>query len=234
MHLTSFRNKSSNQMAFPHPQPRKDHYWNRYVPNNRRVVCKCLKRTINITDYRNREDEVNPAKYGTFGGFFHDWFVTSGGINFISWLRCRGKVVGEKNLNRHSDRERHNKYDCKHQRHQPQATGPPKDCTLAVRSAPAEKPATQNHETEQQQHAIPNPYRDRLAEDEHVINDDCNQHDAGEKETGLPQHSAAKNTCSELQKPGVGDETHGDESKPGDNHRRSNPNEINLRVVNGW
>lgn len=153
---------------------------------------------------------------------------------FISWLWRRGKVIAEKNLNWDNDRERHSNHHCKRQRHQPQATGPTNNCTPAVRAAPAEKPTTQNHETEQQQHAIPNAYRNRLAEDEHVINDDCNQHDAGEKETGLPQHSVAKNTCSEFQKPGVGDETHGDESKPGDNHRRSNPNEINLRVVNGW
>jgi hypothetical protein len=134
---------------------------------------------------------------------------------FISWLWRRGKVIAEKNLNWDNDRERHSNHHCKRQRHQPQATGPTNNCTPAVRAAPAEKPTTQNHETEQQQHAIPNAYRNRLAEDEHVINDDCNQHDAGEKETGLPQHSVAKNTCSEFQKPGV-------------------PNEINLRVVNGW
>lgn len=66
------------------------------------------------------------------------------GLTSSGWLRCRGKVVGEKNLNRHNDRERYNKYHCKHQRHQPQATGPPKDCTLAVRAAPAEKPATED------------------------------------------------------------------------------------------
>src|SRR4029453_10634491 len=88
MHLTSFRDKSSKKMAFPHPKSRKRNYWNRDIPNNRSAVGKFLKRTINITDYRNREDEVNPAKYGTFGGFFHDWFVTSGGMNFLRRLRC--------------------------------------------------------------------------------------------------------------------------------------------------
>jgi hypothetical protein len=49
-------------MAFPHPKSRKRNYWNRDIPNNGSVVWKFLKRTINITDYRNGEDEVNPAK----------------------------------------------------------------------------------------------------------------------------------------------------------------------------
>ena len=104
-------------MAFPHPKSGKRNYWNGDVSNNGSVVWKFLKRTINITDYRNREGNVNPAKYGTFGGFFHDWFVTSGGIGFVSRLRDRGKVVAEKNLGRHNDRERHKKHHCKHQRH---------------------------------------------------------------------------------------------------------------------
>jgi hypothetical protein len=62
-------------MAFPHPKSRNRNYWNRDIPNNGSIVWKFLKRTINITDYRNGEDEVNPTKYRTFGGFSHDWFV---------------------------------------------------------------------------------------------------------------------------------------------------------------
>jgi len=62
-------------MAFPHPKSCKRNYWNRDISNNWSAVGKFLKRTINITDYRNGEDEVNPSKDGTFDGFFHDWFV---------------------------------------------------------------------------------------------------------------------------------------------------------------
>ena len=90
-------------MAFPHPKPGKCNYWKRDIPNNGRVVWKFLKRTINITDDRNREGEVNPAKYGTFGGFFHGWSVISGGISFSSLWRC-GKVIAPKDLN-HNDCE---------------------------------------------------------------------------------------------------------------------------------
>jgi hypothetical protein len=68
----SFRNQSSNDMAFPHPKSRKDNHWNRDKPNNWSVVWKLFERTVNITDYGNGKDDMNPAKDGTFGGFFHD------------------------------------------------------------------------------------------------------------------------------------------------------------------
>ena len=81
-------------------------------------------------------------------------------------------MITEKNLSRNNDRERYHKHHCKCQRHQPYAAGPPKNCTAAVCAAPAEKPATQNNETEQQHHAVSNPYRHGLAEDEQVIKND--------------------------------------------------------------
>ena len=62
-------------MAFPHPQSRKDNYRNGDKPNNGGVVWNFLKRTINITDYRNGTDDMNPAKNRTFDGVIHDWFV---------------------------------------------------------------------------------------------------------------------------------------------------------------
>jgi hypothetical protein len=62
-------------MAFPHPESRQRNYWKRHISNNGSVVRKFLKRTINIPDYRNGEDKMNPAKDGTFGGFIHGWFV---------------------------------------------------------------------------------------------------------------------------------------------------------------
>src|SRR5882762_3818005 len=69
----SFRNKSSNDMAFPHPQSRKDHYRKEDKPSCGGVVRKSFKRTIDITEYRNTKDDVNPAKNRAFGGFIHDW-----------------------------------------------------------------------------------------------------------------------------------------------------------------
>jgi len=35
------------------------------------MVWKLFKRTINITEYRNAEDDVNPAKNRTLGGNIH-------------------------------------------------------------------------------------------------------------------------------------------------------------------
>lgn len=67
----SSRNKSSNDMALPHPQSRKDKYWNEDKPNSGGVVWNLFKRTVNITEYRNAKDEVNPAKNRTFDGIFH-------------------------------------------------------------------------------------------------------------------------------------------------------------------
>src|ERR1035438_2441449 len=68
----SLRNKSSNDMAFPHPKSRKDNYRNEDKPSSGGVVWNLFKRTINITEYRNGQDDVNPANNRTFGDFFHD------------------------------------------------------------------------------------------------------------------------------------------------------------------
>ena len=62
-------------MALLYPKSRKDEYRNGNKPNNGGIVWKFFKRTINITDYRNAKDEVNPAKNRTFGGIYHDWLV---------------------------------------------------------------------------------------------------------------------------------------------------------------
>jgi len=58
-------------MAFPHPQSRKDNRRKGDIPNHGGVIWKFFKRTINITDYRNRKNDVNRAKNRTFGGIFH-------------------------------------------------------------------------------------------------------------------------------------------------------------------
>ena len=62
-------------MALPHPKSRKDHYGKEDKPNSRSVVWNLFKRTVNVTDYRNGNDDVNPANNRTFSGFFHDWVV---------------------------------------------------------------------------------------------------------------------------------------------------------------
>jgi hypothetical protein len=64
-------------LAFPHPQSRKDNYRKGDIPNNGGVIRNLFKRTVNITDYRNAKDDVNPAKNRTLSGIFHNWFVNS-------------------------------------------------------------------------------------------------------------------------------------------------------------
>ena len=49
-------------MAFPHPQSRKDHSRKEDKPSCRGIVRKFFKRTIDIAEYRNGKDDVNPAK----------------------------------------------------------------------------------------------------------------------------------------------------------------------------
>jgi hypothetical protein len=77
----------------------------------------------------------------------------NGALGFIDWLGRRGNVFAEKNLSRKNDRERRNNHHSKRERDQPHAAAPPKKGTAAVHAARSEKPATQNDENEQQQHA---------------------------------------------------------------------------------
>ena len=66
------RNKSSNGMAFPHPRSRENHYRNDEKSNTGGVLWNFFKRAINITDYWNAKNDVNPADNRTFAGIFHD------------------------------------------------------------------------------------------------------------------------------------------------------------------
>ena len=68
----SFRNQSSNDMALPHPQSRKDHYRNEEKPSWRGVTGNFVKRTVDVAEDRNGKDEVNPANNRTFGGVLHN------------------------------------------------------------------------------------------------------------------------------------------------------------------
>jgi hypothetical protein len=49
-------------MAFPHPQSRKNNHRKSDIPNDRGIVWKLFEGTIDVTDYRDAEDDVNPAK----------------------------------------------------------------------------------------------------------------------------------------------------------------------------
>ena len=59
-------------MAFPHPKSRKDHDRKEDKPNSGGVLGNFFKRTINITEYRNAKDDVNPAKNRSFDALVHD------------------------------------------------------------------------------------------------------------------------------------------------------------------
>jgi hypothetical protein len=52
-------------MAFPHPQSRKEQYRNDDKPDAAGVLREFFKRTINITEDRKAEEDVNPAKHRT-------------------------------------------------------------------------------------------------------------------------------------------------------------------------
>jgi hypothetical protein len=60
-------------MAFPHPQSGNDHGREEDKPSSGSIARKFFERTINITEYRNAEDDVNPAKNPTSVGLFHDY-----------------------------------------------------------------------------------------------------------------------------------------------------------------
>ena len=86
--LSRSRNKPSKDMAFPHPKSRKQHHRNDYKPNTAGVLWNFFKRTINITEYRNAEDDVKPAENRTLGDLFHDYAVPP----FIGDIRkCVGR-----------------------------------------------------------------------------------------------------------------------------------------------
>jgi hypothetical protein len=55
------REKLPNEMAFPHPQSRKHHYWEKDEPGRRRVIRDDVERTVNVPGDRNGTDDVNPA-----------------------------------------------------------------------------------------------------------------------------------------------------------------------------
>ena len=61
-------------MALPHPKSGSGEDRKEDEPNRWGVVRDLFKRTINVTNYRNGEDKMNPAKDGTFGGLANHLF----------------------------------------------------------------------------------------------------------------------------------------------------------------
>jgi hypothetical protein len=69
-------------MAFPHPQSRNKQYRKKEKPDTAGVVVSIRRRIIDVAEYRNTEEDVNPAKnparhtsvrdIGWVGGYGHD------------------------------------------------------------------------------------------------------------------------------------------------------------------
>ena len=73
-------------MAFPHPKSRQHDCWNGEIPNHWSVVRQFFEWAIDIAGYRNGEDNVNPAKDRTLGGFFHDLLSLNSAIRYLANL----------------------------------------------------------------------------------------------------------------------------------------------------
>jgi len=73
-------------MAFPHPQPGKDHERKKDKPSRRRITRKFVERTVNVAEYWNGKDEVNPAKNGTLAGNIHGRLRERGWCNICERL----------------------------------------------------------------------------------------------------------------------------------------------------
>jgi len=58
-------------MALPHPQSRNYYYRNENKPNNGGVLWNLFKRAVNITEYRNAENDVNPTKNHAYEALSH-------------------------------------------------------------------------------------------------------------------------------------------------------------------
>jgi len=81
-------------MAFPHPQPGKDHERKKDKPSRRRITRKFVERTVNVAEYWNGKDEVNPAKNGTLAGNIHGRSPSVVGATYVSALFTIGEPPG--------------------------------------------------------------------------------------------------------------------------------------------
>src|SRR5215472_2959833 len=82
-------------MAFPHPQSGKDHYWQEDKASSERIVWKFFKRIVDITEYRNAEEDVNPAKNPTLlASFMTNLFLPCLAYSAFSRRQKRGDAFG--------------------------------------------------------------------------------------------------------------------------------------------
>jgi hypothetical protein len=86
-------------MAFPHPQSRKDHDWYENIARLEGIVWQPLERTVNVTEDRNTEDEMNPAEdrpgeASVCGAGWIGWFGHDVAPNLIFGLLSRENPVG--------------------------------------------------------------------------------------------------------------------------------------------
>jgi hypothetical protein len=63
--VQSFGKGPSNGMAFPHPEARKNHDGKKDKTSSGGILWKFVKRTVDITENRNANDDVNRAKNPT-------------------------------------------------------------------------------------------------------------------------------------------------------------------------
>jgi hypothetical protein len=52
-------------MAFPHPQAGKNHHWQKNIPGSEGVAGKLIERAIDVAEYWDAEDNVDPAEDGS-------------------------------------------------------------------------------------------------------------------------------------------------------------------------
>src|SRR4029078_12040288 len=66
-----FPEQSPNGMAFPHPQSGQDEQRYEHISSRGGVIGDLFKWTIDISDDRNAQDEMRPAKNRAFGALGH-------------------------------------------------------------------------------------------------------------------------------------------------------------------
>ena len=69
---SSLEKEPANSLTFPHPKSRERHGWEIDESEVWQVLCGLRRRTVDITDERQCEDEVNGPKDRAFDGVFHD------------------------------------------------------------------------------------------------------------------------------------------------------------------
>src|SRR5205085_4869687 len=88
-------------MTFPHPESGERQDWNGNKPDHRCVIRQLFKGAVNITDDRNAEHNVDPAKNRTFGGIIHNQFALTApccsltGYNIIAGSRATSGAEGQ-------------------------------------------------------------------------------------------------------------------------------------------